>query len=1019
MESNSTSAQTSIGNHDRKRQRLSSRSDPTNTSESIINSEFTCLSASEQNQNSTSNCAEISTGAVFDSLGSRTSRDDEGYCKDGIHSRCLEKSNTAASLTNKTSTSPVSHADETFYSTVTSRSMANYPSYTQSSPSFAYSKDNLLTHLRSPQLSPASSVSISAINFGDPYLTDKPPPSSAHRANASREIPRVSKQLSAPCSDNSEEPPYISLPRPLIADSDSEYPMLSGQHNQGQNSLDFQTSSEPTIGRELAKLFVMQDMVECSPVITAKIVKSQLRPTLILTNARLDDNVMNVLRFDETGQETKIEIRPGSDFSYPLAKSRLISVSININRFEKRSDPKAGSRIMSEATPYCSEMDESSQRNAQLRLSNSIDLGSMESIFEDESHPSMHSSIRGRKEGLSLYGILNQTKTSQGRYLLKQWLLRPSLDLNIIHSRQQSVECFVRTESQSTIGQLANCLSHIKNIPKVLQSLPRKATISEWQAILQIYNHSQEFLVGDSPLIQKILQQFIVKDLVEIGAFINDVLDFDESVIEGRCVVKINVDEELDRMRHTYHGLDSFLSEIAKEISLTIPSNFTSTINVIYFPQLGYLITVPKNPDWKTDQDFCLEGLSYQFSTESTVYYKNEAMRDREIDILQGLQERILEYSHTLIACSDICAELDVLVSLAQVARLRNYKRPTLTEENVLHIVNGRHPLQELVVDSFVSNDTHLGEPEGSHSSAKADETNSSFVPADSAVIGLTDKILTRLQTRETVSSIQSAFMTDLQQVIVTLNMATKRSLIILDEFGKGTTSTDGAGIFCGVIEHLVNRIHDRPRVLATTHFHELFENQLLDLTLPISLYTMEIYHEQNSLEASFLFRVIPGTSPSSLGPACAAMAEMPMSIVQRVPMLTEHEKSMQKMYEQLTGMLLSLDLDQMLEEESTTVESKGICGETLDQQTDCTTSSECHQKPESSSTNVMMVNIDTVNNTANTQNGNFSDGDHDCDDESSHNGNTRDRAISQLMKHAAKIAQKEQEASSEQEEDV
>lgn len=89
-------------------------------------------------------------------------------------------------------------------------------------------------------------------------------------------------------------------------------------------------------------------------------------------------------------------------------------------------------------------------------------------------------------------------------------------------------------------------------------------------------------------------------------------VDFDESVIEGRCVVKHNVDEELDHMRQTYHGLGSFLSEIAKEISLTIPSDFASVINVIYFPQLGYLITVPRNPNWKNEQDFCLAGLSYQ-----------------------------------------------------------------------------------------------------------------------------------------------------------------------------------------------------------------------------------------------------------------------------------------------------------------------------------------------------------------------------------------------------------------------
>ncbi|KAG0204371.1 MutS protein msh5 [Mortierella sp. GBA30] len=638
-------------------------------------------------------------------------------------------------------------------------------------------------------------------------------------------------------------------------------------------------------------------------------------------------------------------------------------------------------------------------------------------IFEDETHPSMHSSIRGRKEGLSLYGVMNYTKTPQGRYLLKQWLLRPSLDVAIIHARQQTIECFIRAENQSTVGQLSESLSHIRNVPKVLRALPRKATLAEWQIILQfvyyclkINNVSQEIFVGEAPVITDVLQNFVVQDLMDVGANINDVVDFDESVIEGRCVVKHNVDEELDEMRKIYHGLDSFLSEIAKEISQNIPSNFASIINVIYFPQLGYLITVPRNPSWKTEEDFFLEGLHYQFSTESTVYFKNTVMRGilcypvplsgpessyREIDIMQGLQGKILEYSSFLVTCSDICAELDVLVSLSQVARLRNYRRPRITEQNILHIVNGRHPLQELVVNSFVSNNTLLGDTcdyssnsavEGSsiattggdrqrsvttdtgteaHTQPQSECRNQyeshenrimilsganssgksiylkqvalitfmahigSFVPAESAVIGLTDKILTRVQTLETVSNIQSAFMTDLQQVTLALRMATKRSLIVIDEFGKGTTATDGAGLFCGLIEHFANLpASDRPKVLATTHFHELLENKLLNLELPIALHTMEVYQEPNGLEATFLFRVIKGSTPSSLGPACAAMASMPPKIVERgvelsrlfrryemvIPRLTRRDQKMQRMYERLVRKLVRLDLDQTIE---------------------------------------------------------------------------------------------------------
>ncbi|KAG0273687.1 MutS protein msh5 [Linnemannia exigua] len=778
-----------------------------------------------------------------------------------------------------------------------------------------------------------------------------------------------------------------------------------------------------------SKLLVMEDTPDCNAVDMIETIKNQVRPTLILTGVRLEEYVQDALKWNEDGSENKLEVRPSGEFSYQLAKTKLLSIVMHFKHsgIDSSSSSRPGSSIAPQTT---SGMDDSAQRDAQLQLSNLIDLESTESVGcagavisflsrhgiahrstrdgrstmaisveaftlyareRTESHPSMHSSIRGRKEGLSLFGLLNQTKTSQGRHLLKQWLLRPSLDMATIHERHQSVECFVRTENQSAINQLVECLSHIKNVPKVLQAMSKKATINDWQSILQftyycvkILNVSQEILIGNSLIIQEIRRQFVVEDLMTMGTYINDVLDFDESVIEGRCVVKRNVDEELDHMRQTYHGLDSFLSEIAKEISVTIPSDFTSIINVIYFPQLGYLITVPRNPEWKSEDDYQLEGFTVQFGTESTIYYKNAAMReldehlgdihglivDREIDILQVLQERIIENSELLVTCSDLCAELDVLVSLARVARLRNYRRPTMVEGTILEIVNGRHPLQELVVDSFVRNSTLVGcEEQGTRTgpnttTGKTTESNSSdtgdtrcesrvmiltgpnssgksvylkqvalitfmahvgsFVPADSAIIGITDKILTRLQTRETVSSIESSFMTDLQQVASAIRMATARSLVVLDEFGKGTTSTDGAGLFCGVVEHFAAMQEGRPKVLATTHFHELFENDLMDLSLPISLYTMEVYQNPDCMEATFFFRVVPGKAPSSLGPACAAMASMPAHIVQRgvylsklfrryenvVPQLTPHEKEMQKLYERLTEMLLKMDLE-------------------------------------------------------------------------------------------------------------
>ncbi|KAG0226923.1 MutS protein msh5 [Mortierella sp. GBA43] len=749
----------------------------------------------------------------------------------------------------------------------------------------------------------------------------------------------------------------------------------------------------------LLKLFVLQDMAECNVVDMIETVKAQVRPTLILVSTRMDEDILSVLRFEETGQETKVEIRPSSDFSYATAKSKVIAVTINAQRSRHDSASRGPHHTM--ARPHCSEMDDCVQKDAQLRLS--IDLQSTESV-----------------------GCAGAVISFLSRYVVSRSSVRVASSLMIVAIESFTMESFMFINP--------NSLS------------------------LKIYNSSQELLVGESPIIQQIKQQFIVKDLMDIGAYINDVVDFDESIIEGRCVVKYNVDEELDRMRQTYHGLDSFLSEIAKDISQTIPSDFTSTINVIYFPQLGYLITVPMNPSWKTDQDFHLEGLSYQSIVELDEHLGDihGLIVDREIDILQGLQERILEYAQLLVICSDLCAELDV------------------------------HPLQELVVDSFVTNDTLLGDAEtpssvaaiassigktgdqqlsdpaveepqverlqhdnevmilsGPNSSGKSVYLKQvalitymahvgSFVPATTAVIGLTDKILTRVQTRETVSSIQSSFMTDLQQVVLALKMATKRSLVVLDEFGKGTTSIDGAGMFCGVIEYFARMEHDRPRVLATTHFHELFENHMLDLSLPLSLYTMEVYQEPGRLEATFLFRVIPGKTPSSLGPACAAMASMPLHIVQRgtflsrifqryemvVPMLTEHELEMQKMYKQLVDMLLSLDLDGYLGD-SAQEESKS--GSTSDQHTSpfniggrgsnrVSNSVEGHNQDafEGASSDWSEKAIHGKRKRSDPEEGK-------CIDTEKLDTDVLDRSIKELIEYAVKVSQKEREGMQEE----
>ncbi|PCH40222.1 nucleoside triphosphate hydrolase protein [Wolfiporia cocos MD-104 SS10] len=288
-----------------------------------------------------------------------------------------------------------------------------------------------------------------------------------------------------------------------------------------------------------------------------------------------------------------------------------------------------------------------------------------------------------------------------------------------------------------------------------------------------------------------------------------------------------------------------------------------------------------------------LEGWSFQVSH---VYFKSQEMHDmdahigdlhssivdREIEIVQSLLEKIIVFDKALSHISDVCAELDCLLSFAEAARGCNYVRPHMTEGNIIDIKQGRHPLQELVVDTFVPNDTFVigGQGVGVEPVGVSDETISdssrkesnsiiictganacgksvylkqvaliqymaqigSFVPAESATLGIVDKIFTRLQTRESVSRVQSAFMIDLNQVSLALRNATERSLILLDEFGKGTISADGAGLFCGVLKHLAGRGPMCPKVLAATHFQDVFSNGLISPdSVPISFVHMQI----------------------------------------------------------------------------------------------------------------------------------------------------------------------------------
>ena len=279
--------------------------------------------------------------------------------------------------------------------------------------------------------------------------------------------------------------------------------------------------------------------------------------------------------------------------------------------------------------------------------------------------------------------------------------------------------------------------------------------------------------------------------------------------------------------------------------------------------------------------------------------------------------------------CSDLCGELDSVVALAVGAQRYGFVAPQMTTNNVIHIEGGRHPLQELTVPSFIPNSCFLGGGRGDEiddedptlASPKSirieDDADSpsmlimtgpnysgksvylkqnavivymahigSYIPAERATIGLTDKILTRIATRESVSKNQSAFMIDLQQIALSMSLATRRSLIVIDEFGKGTNSVDGAGLACGVFNYFLSLGSNRPKVLGATHFHEIFENGFLEERVELSFGHMEVFVDSESdvveNQITYLYNFVSGRSTSSFGTCCALINGIDPVIVER-----------------------------------------------------------------------------------------------------------------------------------------
>ncbi|PWY81426.1 DNA mismatch repair protein Msh5 [Aspergillus eucalypticola CBS 122712] len=550
------------------------------------------------------------------------------------------------------------------------------------------------------------------------------------------------------------------------------------------------------------------------------------------------------------------------------------------------------------------------------------------------------------KEGLSVYGLFQRfASTPQGRNKLKQMFLRPSVELDVINERHSFISVYQRADNFNPLEKMVKSLKHIKNLQYAMINLRKgistgsgkimgfKATV--WATLLAFAFYGID--IHDALRETSDGANLALHNKVLIG-FAHSKVDIDSSEEQGRTVVKPGIDRELDRIKDRYDGMNSLLKQVAVEIATTIPESYDIDVNVIYFPQLGFNIAIPLNEAGDAAYRGVEDDRELMFFTENRAYFKDFRMREmdeklgdiygiiceKEIEIVYDLAQRVLQYETVLLEASDICGQIDSLLAMAQAASFYRLVRPKMVEGDVINIRGGRHILQELTVSSYVPNDTFLfgrrtrGEPLGPlHLTPNPHESDygpsmllltgpnysgksvymkqvalvvylaqvGSFVPAESAELGIVDKILVKSNTQDSVSQIQSTFMNDLQQLSFDLKQVTGRSLLLIDEFGKGTNENDGIGLACGVLEHLLNR-EDAPKVIAATHFHEILANGYLKPRPQLQLGHMEVRVHEEPGEAedqiTYLYNFRLGRSDQSFGTICAAMSGISQTIVDR-----------------------------------------------------------------------------------------------------------------------------------------
>ena len=525
-------------------------------------------------------------------------------------------------------------------------------------------------------------------------------------------------------------------------------------------------------------------------------------------------------------------------------------------------------------------------------------------------------SSQNTREG-SLLSILDATVTAAGARLLEQYLAAPLLDLPTLRHRQNCVAAF--REEHVFAKHVQNHLRHVRDLTRILSRLQNRLCSPRELGAIRDTLRQLPFLLEELKKIQSEDIAILWNQIPSFDTLRNLLIralneELPATLQEGGCLHD-SYDEKLTHLRSLARNHKGWICDLEREEQT---KTGIRNLKIKYNGVFGYFIEITKSnlslvpPHYIRRQTmtnaerFVTEPLKQK---EKEIFQSEELSIAREEALFQELLDSVLKESEALRKTAEMLAQVDLFIGWAQIARERNYCCPMIDESNKINIQEGRHPVVEEMLQTnrhlggshaFVPNDTHLSSNEeqitlitGPNMAGKSTYIRQvalivlmaqigSWVPARQCQMGLVDRIFSRVGASDELARGNSTFMVEMNETANILNNATDKSLLILDEIGRGTSTYDGLSIAWAVVEHLHGQGDRGPKTLFATHYHEITQ---LEKTLPrLRNYSVSV-KEWND-EIIFVRQVIRGAADRSYGIQVARLAGLPQTVINRAKVI-------------------------------------------------------------------------------------------------------------------------------------